>query len=224
MNRLTILLFILAIVGIGGGVVWYLTDTRNDAFGVAPVATSTPEVHEGLAIYTNGPYGFSVFYPENAAVHYTFDTEYHLGSAWRANALPDTEGAPIVEIVPYAVSSNDSYPRYFNAMVRVGASSAPDELTRCEKAGAEQGETALPDVSIGGRAWKAFSFQDAGMMQYVRGVSYRTIYEGKCIALEKVQTGSSYRDEANTKDIADETLQTEYEALSAIVESFAFAR
>lgn len=226
MNRLTLLLFVLAIVAIGGGVSWYLVDTRNDAFGDLPAATtSTPEVHEGLAIYTNGSYGFSVFYPESAEVGYAFDTSYHLGSAWRANALPDAAGSPIVEIVPYAVKSEDSYPRYFNAMVRVGASSDPDELARCEKAGSDQGETALEDVVIGTRTWKAFSFESAGMMQYANGISYRTVYEGKCIALEKVRIGSSYREDAPTDhDISDETLAAEYAKLDPIVQSFTFAR
>lgn len=226
MNRLTILLFVLAIVAIGGGVTWYLVDSRNDAFGTGTeTATTTPDMHEGLAIYTNGPYGFSLFYPDMAAVNYTFDTSYHLGSSWRANALPEATGTPIVEIVPYAVKSEDSYPRYFNAMVRVGASADPKEVARCEKVGEDQGETELPDAVIGGRTWKAFAFQDAGMMQYASGVSYRMVHEGKCIAMEKVRTGSSYREDAPTDhDIPDATLEAQYEALAPIVESFTFAR
>ncbi len=226
MNRLSFLLFVLAIVAIGGGVTWYLIDSRNDAFGTSTeTASSTPEMHEGLAIYTNGPYGFSLFYPEMAAVGYGFDASYHLGTSWRANALPEGTGTPVVEIVPYAVTSEDSYPRYFNAMVRIGASADPKELARCEKAGENEGETQLPDATIGGRAWKAFSFQDAGMMQYASGVSYRILTEGKCIAMEKVRTGSSYREDApSDRDIPDTTLEGEYDALSAIVESFTFAR
>jgi len=225
MNRLAFILFIIGIIAIGGGAAWYLVDTRNEAFGPPPVATSTPTVEEGLAIYTNGPYGFSIFYPQEAEVEYTFNPRYHLGSLWRANALPDAEGTPIVSIIPYQVSSEDSYPRYFNAIVRVGASMDPKELARCEVAADDQGETALPDVRIGERTWKAFAFQSAGMMQYVSGISYRTVHEGRCIALEKVRTGSSYREDApRAKDISDETLTQEYEALSSIIESFSFAR
>jgi hypothetical protein len=226
MNRLTFLFFVLAIVAIGGGVTWYLVDSRNDAFGTqAEVATTTPEMHEGLAIYTNGPYGFSLFYPEMAAVGYGFNATYHLGSSWRANALPEGTGTPVVEIVPYAVTSEDSYPRYFNAMVRIGASADPKELARCEKVGTDEGETPLPDAMIGGRAWKAFSFQSAGMMQYASGVSYRILSEGKCIVMEKVRTGSSYKEDApSDRDVPDATLEAEYAALSSIVESFTFAR
>ena len=226
MNRLAFILFLIGILVIGGGAAWYLVDTRNEAFGtVQPVATSTPEMHEGLAIYTNGTYGFSLFYPEAAIVEYGFDEKYRLGKAWRVNALPDAQGMPVVAIIPYATESPDSYPRYFYAMVRVGASMDPAELERCETAARDQGETALPDAVIGGKTWKAFAFQDAGMMQYVRGISYRVVHEDRCIALEKVVTGSSYREDLpSERDRADSVLEQEEAALSAIVESFNFAR
>ncbi len=224
MNRILIALFMLALVAIGGGAVWYLIDSRNDAFGPEPVAT-VPEPSEGLAIYTNGPYGFTVFYPEAAEVSYEFDASYHLGTAWRANALPEGSGTPLVSIAPYRVESEDSYPRYFNAFVRIGASSDPDEIARCETEGANEGETALPDAIINGHAWKAFSFESAGMMQYARGISYRTVHEGHCVALEQVRTGSSYREDAPTeRDIADADLDTEFGKLDAIVQSFVFVR
>lgn len=225
MNRLIFVLFLIGIIAIGGGAAWYLVDTRNEAFGPPIVATSTPQIEEGLAIYSNGPYGFTIFYPQSAEVLYTFDASYHLGTNWRANALPDAEGTSIVSIIPYHTESEDSYPRYFNAMVRIGASIDPAEVERCEVASVELGESMLPDVVIANTTWKAFAFESAGMMQYANGVSYRTIHEGRCIALEKVRTGSSYRETApSEKDISEEVLSNEYEALARIVESFSFAR
>lgn len=225
MNRLIFVLFLIGIIAIGGGAAWYLVDTRNEAFGPVPVATTTPQIEEGFAIYTNGPYGFSIFYPQTAEVAYSFEARYQLGTNWRVNALSDAMGSPIVAIIPYATSSEDSYPRYFNALVRVGASMDERELERCEAVATEQGETVLPDRTIGGRVWKAFAFQSSGMMQYASGISYRTIYEGRCIALEMVRTGSSYREDApSERDIPDAMLVQEYDALQAIVESFSFAR
>lgn len=224
MNRILVILFALAIIGIGGAAAWYLVDSRNEAFGPVPEAV-LPEPTEGLAIYTNGPYGFTLFYPQAAAVSYEFDPTYHLGTSWRANALPEIPGDPLVSIVPYRVSSENSYPRYFNAMVRVGASKDSKEVARCEQVGMNEGETALPDREINGRTWKAFSFESAGMMQYARGVSYRTVHEDACIALEMVRTGSSYREDApSERDVADATLDAEYEKLDAIVASFVFVR
>jgi len=226
MNRLTFLIFTFTIVIIGGAAAWYLVDTRNDAFGTSePTASTTPTVTDELSIYTNGTYGFSIFYPEDAEVSYMFDASYHLGSNWRENALPEGVGTPLVAFIPYSVESENSYPRYFNAMVRIGASTDPAELARCEKIADEQGETVLPDIEIGGRTWKAFSFQSAGMMQYASGISYRTLFEGKCIAMEKVRTGASYREDApSVNDVSDEVLDAEYESLAAIVQSFTFAR
>ncbi|MDP3402637.1 MAG: hypothetical protein Q8S35_01625 [bacterium] len=225
MNRLIFILFLVGILAIGGGAAWYLVDTRNEAFGPPIVATSTPQVEEGLAIYSNGPYGFTIFYSQDAEVLYTFDANYGLSRNWRVNALPNTEGAPIVSITPYHTESEDSYPRYFSATVRIGASADPAEVKRCEAASSGQGETVLPDAIIGNTPWKVFAFESAGMMQYVKGVSYRTIHEGRCIALEKIRTGSSYREAASSeKDISEEVLSKEYETLSSIVESFSFAR
>lgn len=225
MNRATVILFMFALVAIGGGTAWYLIDSRNDSLArPEPVATTTPEVSEGKAIYTNGIYGFSLFYPESATVSYEFEATYHLGTSWRALALPEVTGTPIVAIIPYSTKSEDSYPRYYNAMVRIGASQDERELKRCEDADTSAGEMALPDREIAGRTWKAFSFESAGMMQYARGVSYRTVFEGRCIALEQVRTGSTYRDAPTERDIPDAVLDAEYEKLSEIVTSFSFAR
>ncbi|HRH55852.1 MAG TPA: hypothetical protein PK609_03245 [Candidatus Paceibacterota bacterium] len=225
MNRILIILFCIALIAIGAGAAWYLVDSHNDAMARRGVtATTTQPLTEGVAIYTNGTYGFSVFYPQSAEVSYAFDTSYHLGSAWRANALPEILGTPIVAIIPYKVSNETAYPRYFNAMVRVGASNDPQELERCEEAATDQGETALGEVEINGTTWSTFSFESAGMMQYASGISYRTVHEGQCIALEKVRTGSTYREMPQSEDIADDVLMTEYQNLDAIVESFTFAR
>lgn len=225
MHRITILLFVLALLAIGGGSAWYLMRTSGNSLGSAEeVATSTP-LTDAQGIYTNGTYGFSIFYPEEARIEYGFDPGYHLGTAWRAQALPESQGNPILSIIPYAIQNERSYPRYFNAMVRIGASEDPQEIARCEKRSENQGETQLADTTIGGQAWKTFAFQDAGMMQYASGVSYRLIHEGKCIAIEKVRTGSSYREDlATASDVPQETLDAEYAKLERIVQSFSFAR
>lgn len=226
MNRLVIPLFVLALLAIGGGAAWYLIDSHNDSLArLAQVASTTPDLSQGLAIYTNGTYGFTLFYPENAIVSYSFDPSYHLGTAWRAQALSDAQGTPLVAIIPYATESENSYPRYYNAMVRIGVSADPREIERCEEPAKEQGETVLPDREINGVIWKAFAFESAGMMQYARGVSYRTLREDGCIALEQVRTGSSYREgEPSPSDIPDETLDAAYAQLEEIVQSISFVR
>jgi hypothetical protein len=56
-------------------------------------------------------------------------------------------------------------------------------------------------------------------------VSYRTLHEGKCVALEKIATGSHYREDPKSeKDITDAILEAHYVELDQIVQSFTFAR
>ncbi len=228
MNRsLTIILgFVLLLALIAGGVAWYLVSSHQQAVGgaVAPVA-STTEAFTGEAIYTNGPSGFVIRYPETATVEDVFSSYYHLGTGWRANALPNATGTPVVAIVTFDTKSDHSYPRYYDSMVRIGVSSDKRELAGCLVVTKDQGETPLPDATFGGATWKVFAFENAGMMQYVRGVSYRTIHEGKCVAVEKIATGSIYRDDKpSADDIADEVLAKHYEGLDRIVQSFLFVR
>jgi hypothetical protein len=226
MNRFILPLFLVALLGIAGGSAWYLVHSRQAAIGQpAPVATSTQDSFSGDAIYTNGTYGFAVRYPEMAKVDYTFEPTYHLGQYWRATAQADSVGTPLVSFATFETKSENSYPRYYYAMVRIGVSTDKKELDLCTKLGKNAGETQLPDETIGGATWKVFSFESAGMMQYAKGVSYRTVYEGTCFAMEKIATGSSYRDDpASSKDIPDTELTKHYNELDSIVHSFMFAR
>lgn len=186
------------------------------------VATTTPDL-TGRAIYTNGTYGLVVSYPETAQVEEEFFTTYHLNKSWRVNS--ETDGDPIVAIRAYSTESDHSYPRYYHALVRIGASTEPKEIANCERVTPDRGETALPDATFNGTTWKVFSFQNAGMQQYVRGVSYRTMHDGACIAVEKIAAGSSYRDDpASPDDVPDTLLEERYEGLDSIVESVSFAR
>jgi hypothetical protein len=204
---------------------YLLTSSRQGS--ITSVASSTLSAGSpslaGLSIYTNGQYGFSLFYPSTMKAQATFDSQYHLPATWRVNALPNATGTPIVAIVGYTTTSSNSFPRYFETEVRVGASADPSELATCEKPG--NGESSLPDKVINGVSWKAFSLQDAGMMQYLQGISYRTIHDDTCFALEQVETGSSYADDPpSTKDIPQATLDQHYTALVPIIQSFTFAR
>jgi hypothetical protein len=219
-----ILAFVVVVAGIAGGAAWYLIHTRSQALDNLP-PTATTESFAGEAIYTNGTYGFVIRYPETADVTDTFTADYHLPPVWRTNTSQTATGTPIVAVVGYDTRSDHSYPRYFHAMVRIGASADSGEVSSCEKITANRGETALPDTTINGTVFKTFAFQDAGMMQYVKGVSYRAVHEGKCFAIEKIQVGSSYReDPPSAEDVSDEELQKQYANLDKVVASFTFVR
>lgn len=220
--RRTLLILLVLILGIGGIVAAAMVWSQRS---VAPrTASSTPNL-AGQAIFTDGEYGFTIRYPQSDATDYDFASFYHLPANWRANAAPDATGTPIIAIVGYRTASDHSYPRYFDAEVRIGASRDAKEVERCEQPATEQAEQQLPDAVLGGTTFKAFSFESAGMMQYVKGVSYRTVRDGACLAIEKLETGSSYRDDPpSADDIPEATLTRAYQALDAVVESFAFAR
>lgn len=178
---------------------------------------------EGQNLYASGEYGFTLQYPAEAQLEESFSPEYHLAPTWRANAGPDEEGTPVLAAIAYETESDVSYPRYYRAMVRIGVSKESGAVAQCEKADTDVGEEALGATLINGTKWQTFSFQDAGMMQYVKGVSYRTLHEGTCFAMEAIAAGSSYRDEPNESDLPEEELTEAYASLTDIVRSFAFA-
>lgn len=212
-----------AVLGLGiiimGGIAWWFSG-RLDTTPV-PVGTegTAPDVSEGVSIYTNGVYGFLVSYPDGSTVEEGYD------NAWRTNSQPGEGSTPVLSITTYTTQSDSSYPRSYKTMVHVGVSENPDDVRNCLIPSVDQGEQVLPDKVIGGHTFKVFSFQDAAMMQYEKGVSYRTLFEDKCYAVEKIAHGSSYRDDPpSDRDIPDSVLDSEYDKLDRIVESFRFAR
>jgi hypothetical protein len=182
------------------------------------VASDTPSL-TGMSIYATGQYGFSIFYPSSLRTNSVFDTHYLLPNSWRFDAV--ATGTPILEILGYQTISTTSYPRYFESEIRIGRSDDPKELAACSIAGAE--ESKKSDTSIGGEAWKTFAFGDNAMMQYINGISYRTIHDGYCYAIEQVETGSDYRDASSTSDISDSVLTGHYTDLAPVVSTFVFA-
>jgi hypothetical protein len=199
------------------------SQNTHTASSTSATTTDTPGSPNltGLSIYTNGDYGFSIFYPGAYAVQHSFDSTYHLPNTWRVNALPNATGTPLFQITGYSTKSDTSYPKYFEAEVRIGASADPKEVTACIKASGS--EVAKPNETINGTVWRVFSLQDAGMMQYAQGTSYRTVHEGTCIALEQVESGSSYVGTPSRQDIPEATLTQHYADLTNIVQSFSFA-
>ncbi len=213
-----------AVIGLGvivmALIAWWFGFRNTEDPGEPAHEAPAIELSEGLSIYTSGEHGVLLTYPEGAEVSETFDNPW-LPNVWSLTAGPDEAGTPIVAITTYRTESERSYPRHYTALVRIGVS---DSTASCLSARTDQGETALPDVEWGGETFKAFSFGDAGMMRYMKGVSYRAEKDGRCFAIEQVAAGSSYREEPSPEDIPDTVLTAEYERLGDIASSFRFAR
>jgi hypothetical protein len=221
-----------AVIGLGAilvaAVLWYGLHEHQPRTSTASAnSTSTDTASQpslaGLSIYTNGQYGFSFIYPGSDKTETEFDTQYHLPATWRVNALADASGTPVIAVIGYSTDSSSSYPRYFETEVRVGVSVDPKEVAVCEKVG--NGETARSDVVLNKITWKTFALGEAGMSQYMSGVSYRKVHHNICYALEQIQTGSGYRNETpSAADIPDAVLTQKFDALNTIVQSFSFAK
>lgn len=155
----------------------------------------TPVVdYSTLNIHANGEYGFSIQYPAAANVEDSFGE----GSApsWRAHA-----SAPGTLIARFTTAGGE---------VRVGASDDPRAITNCTEAAAS--ESSRDPQEFGNATWSVFRFDELGTDNERRVVSYRTIREGRCYALETFEPIAGAATAAPTEHV-------EY-----IVRSFTFAR
>ncbi len=184
----------------------------------SPTASGTPE---GWSTYTDTMYGFAISYPQGVAPQTTFKTFYHLSNGWRADAPADSTGTPVVAFPIFSTESSSSYPRYFDTEVRVGVSENPADVANCTAPGRYATASSTQAV-INGVSFSKFPIENAGMMQYLKGESFRTVHAGRCYAIEQLATGSSYRDATSSRDISDATLQNYYDKGRDIVNTFIF--
>ena len=183
-----------------------------------------PRLSNNLLIYRSIKYGFEIDYPTNLVPEKTFKTFYHLSDKWRAKTyVENSKGIPIVSIPVYRIDNNNYYPRYYSAEVRIGASKDPQDIKDCLKADPYSKATSTDEV-INGITFKKFKVQNAGMMQYLNGFSYRTIHNDACYAVEQLAAGSNYRDQASPNDISDSILDSYFDKAGEIIRTFKFIR
>ncbi|OHB25666.1 MAG: hypothetical protein A2542_03635 [Parcubacteria group bacterium RIFOXYD2_FULL_52_8] len=181
---------------------------------VASASTSTQ------AVFSSQEFGFSISHPKSFVVEKSFSSYYHLPAHWRANVGTDSKGLPVVSIIAFRVENPTHYPRYFDAEVRIGASNDPEAIATCYSNAHERGPR---EVEINGETFQKFDMRDAAMMQYMQGESYRILRHGYCYAIEAIKTGSNYRDDPKaSEDITDEKLESHYQSLGAIIQTFRF--
>lgn len=225
-NKLYISIIILAILTVGG-ILWWTFLSHHASLLLKPYPSFfAPEIPSGMALYTDAQYGFSLQYPQMLTPTTTFAQYYHLPTSWRALADPGSTGVGVVAIPVFridqgGVATGKPYPLYFDAEVRVGVG---DDTTTCYNTDAGYTSQKVTDVVINGVAFKKFDFEGAGMMQYVQGESYRAIHNGKCFAVEQIETGSSYRDETMLPGIPDATLKGYYDQAGEIIQTFRFTK
>jgi hypothetical protein len=171
--------------------------------------------------HINKQYGFKISYPANlTAVSQSPHNYYFLPkSNWRVNG--GANGKIIAVIPVYYVKNAPAYPQYYGVEVRIGASSDPQAVKHCFDS---DGSLGVTQENINGTLFYVFKLNDAGMMQYMKGNSYRIIHNGACIAIEQLAAGSNYREEASPHDISDATLEKYFDLAGDIVKSFKFSK
>jgi len=216
-SKYTIGLIALALIG---GTAFYI-NSRNTQPVIQP--PSGNDAHADWKTYTNADFGFAIQYPPTLTPEFTFTGYYAISSLWRSGALNGNTGQGIISIPVFKTKSEDSFPRYFTAEMRIGASSSTDDLKHCYDNDQSYRGDALPNVTLGGTEFKQFDIANAGMLQYMEGKSYRIIRNGLCFAIDAIKTGSSYRDDpTSSKTISQETLDSYYNQLGDIVKTFTF--
>jgi membrane-bound inhibitor of C-type lysozyme len=199
------------------------TTFANCAIQDNPAAATT------TVTYRNNTYGFLLNYPQGLTPTTTFARFYALADGWRAEA-PDGEkgtGAvsiPVFRVDQGGVATGKPYPLYFDAEVRVGVSADPQAVADCLKPDPGYASEPNRQVTLGGVQFEEFDFQDAAMMQYLQGESYRVVHNNMCFAIEQIRTGSDYRDDTMTAGIVQTQLDAYYAQAGVIAQSFQFTK
>lgn len=208
-------------------------DTQKVAEEVATTTDDTDTVKtiktpssDGLYGYANGEYNFTLRFPKNVVPQNYFTTFYTLASNWRLYASQANQGKavvsfPVFRIDQGGVATGKAYPLFFVSELRVGVSPNVKECYTTDEGYTNQKVT---NVVINGITFKKFSFQDAAMMKYVQGESYRTIHNNMCYVLEQIKSGSNYKDETMKPGLSEATLNSYYNTAGNIVKTFKFTK
>lgn len=166
--------------------------------------------------------GFTINVPEDVATTTDFKSYYHLPASWRDGAA-ESSGTPLFAVIVKRIENGETnvFPRYFDAEVRIGMSASTAECYENDQTGVG---TAPQDVTLGGTAFKKFSIENAGMMQYLKGSSYRTIHNGACWAIEAFATGSNYRDDKTVESVSQDVLDAYLNEAERIARTFRFTK
>ncbi|MEI6810894.1 MAG: MliC family protein [Candidatus Nomurabacteria bacterium] len=181
---------------------------------------------DGLFGYANSEYNFTLRFPSNVNPQNYFTTFYNLASNWRLNAGQANQGKAIVSFPVYridqgGVAKGKAYPLFFVSELRVGVS---PNVKECYATDIGYTNQKVTDVKINGVTFKKFSFQDAAMMKYIQGESYRTIHNNMCYVLEQIKSGSNYKDETMKPGLTEAELNKYYNTAGNIVGTFRFTK
>jgi hypothetical protein len=177
-------------------------------------------------VYSNSTYNFTISFPKGLHAG-NYDNFHELNqNDWRFQASMQYRGTPVVaipviEVDHGGVATNQPYPLFYTAQVRVGVST---DTANCYVKNEGYTNQTITNVAIGGVTWKRFDYSDAATMKYIRGSDYRTIHNNKCYVIEQIENGSNYTDPTMKGGYTDAQLKAFYDQTTAIAKTFRFTK
>lgn len=152
---------------------------------------------------------------------FEYDTEviandYNETSPWRTNS--QTPGDFHVGIlIPGSIQPNTNFRE---AKFTVGSSADSEALTSCLVP--TNGERAKGEVVINGALFKKITLSEGAAGNYYDTTSYRTIYNGKCYAIDYTIHSLNIRNYSPEQNIQEFNTQAIVNILETMVQSFRF--
>ena len=118
------------------------------------------------------------------ALRREFTRDYLSNGDWRTFAAPDVRGEPLVALVL------DGSDKITAAELRIGTSTDSHALVTCLDP--PEGATTEPpdEVRIDGQAFRHFRASDAAMSHYQSVDAYRSVRNGRCLAIDLLIAGT----------------------------------
>ncbi|AIL66054.1 hypothetical protein NOVO_08675 [Rickettsiales bacterium Ac37b] len=172
--------------------------------------------------YKNSEYGFEFSYPDSLHTSSEFLTSSHITDKWSHDAEYSLGTGTAIVSVPVLIINNteDVYPKYFWTEVRIGISNNPNTVKNCVLS--TENSPSNSSLNINNVNFQVFNIEEAGMMQYAKGLSYRTVHDNKCFVIEQIKAGSNRMSNPNPQDISDKILESYYYLTGKIIKTFKF--
>ncbi len=190
--KLKTLIIIVLLLAASLGVAYYLGYTHGYEKAVwvlkTQEETSPNENEEPVTvepnIYRNGPYGFSIQYPDNIPPRLSFEGSYLLPETWSIYAPASSTGE---KIVSFAVPNSNSITA---GVLRIGVSNDPTQVTSCTQS-PEFANFSVATTTINGTVFTIISGSDAAMSHFSSVKSYRTVHKDRCYVIDTFVYGTN---------------------------------
>jgi hypothetical protein len=177
------------------------------------IATSTQQV-DGLKVYADPDGKFSFSYPQELEF---FSAVSIQKDPW-STINPNTQG--ILHALVRIPKSFEPQTNFGDALFSVGSTDEQNVVRTCTTVsdGTEEGET----ITVNGVKFATLTQRDAGAGQLYETVSYRTVWNGSCYAVEYTIHSSNIGAYDPNSGVKEFDRKKVVEVLEGIVESFKF--